>query len=765
MATVDTSKFRPVEESSTQIDVSRFRPVGETAGGAAMVTPSQRATPSAPETQERVRSLSEQAGEYFFGTPSRQEISGGEAAVAGGFGAGLSYAAPTALKYGGKLVGAIPTAPTRAVGTGMQAAGEALGKVAPLRRAVTGGVATTIGDVTEQAGEYLGIPRVATLPVSVLTSSVGGYTTDLLARATGLEAKALSKEVREQGVQLTEEMLRRAGMSKEQAESEIRRLNKIQQQLAQREGVAAGRAASREVSPMEAERRKVLEDVAAARVRAQETSRLAGDTAEQAAQRVAAAEQEVVRAQTAVDNMERRLVAMPNMSKEDFGRLIQPTTQKLFDDGQAVRKAKADFKGIIQQAGDEPIVQTKAMFDSLDKQIQKTGNPIIRQVLRAIQNEIAVPSVSPSGVVSYASKPISLAKADSLKGYIDSIINSKQFGDTKLSKEILNQVRKTKTGLFDAIRTSPAGQKYMDALSAFRTYSRPLDIVERNGALAKVIEKDPLSTEYKMKEAEIVGYVLNKAKAGNKVFERLIEVNPDIKDASRLYFVKDLFGKEVAPTEAVMRSWLKDNESVLRRTGLYDEFKNMTTARRTANQAVLEAKGGVEAAKEEAKVAKGVATKTEQEATKASSLQKRAEKRLQETLKTAEPVEDVLRRSAARARPAETKVTQELGTATRELEKQQAVETSINELQRQIKTMRPEEVLTRVRSLARELSGKGVISLQQADALEKQIMLNQDKFQSADDAIKTLKFLLPTLGVAGYGGYKAVSPSDTITGR
>ena len=767
--TVDTSKFRPVEDTAPkQIDVSRFRPVGETEGGAALVTPAQRATPSAPETQEKVRSLSERAGEYLFGTPDRQELSGTEVAEVGGFTAAVSAAAPKALKYGGKLVGLIPTPPTKALGTAMQLGGEALGKVPLARRAVTGGVAGGAGDITTQVGEYLGIPNVVTLPVSFLTSAAGGYTADVLSRATGLEAKSLSKDVLGQGIQLTEEMLRRAGMSKEQAKSEIQRLGKIQQQLAEREGVATTRATARQVSPMEAERQKVLEDVAAARVRAQGEAKAAGDTAEEAARRVAAAEQNVKSTQVAVDNLERRLVAMPNMSKEEFGRLLQSTTQKLYNDAQAVRKEVADFKKIIQSAGDKPI-STEAMFSSLEDQIKKTGNPTVRQVLRSIQAEVGNPAVNAAtGEVSYTAKPISLAKADSLKGYIDNIINSKQFGDTKLSKEILNQVRKTKTGLFDSIRATHP--EYIDALNKFRTASRPLDIVERNGALAKVIEKDPLSTEYKMFEAEVVGKILNKSKAGSKAFERLIEVNPDVKEAAKLYFVKDLFGKEVAPTESIMRNWLQSNESVLRRTGLYDEFKNMTVARRTANQAVLEAKGGLEAAKEEAKVLGKTAAEAKTEAEKASKLQQRATKRLEETLKTKEPLEDVLRRSAARAKPAETKIQQQLGVAERGVAEQQAAERTINTLKDDLVRLQksdPKKMLNRVETLSTDLSRSGVITREQADALKRQIDLNRDKFKSAEQAMQTLKYIGYSLAIPALAGvgYKVVGPSDVITGR
>ena len=72
-------------------------------------------------------------------------------------------------------------------------------------------------------------------------------------------------------------------------------------------------------------------------------------------------------------------------------------------------------------------------------------------------------------------------------------------------------------------------------------------------------------------------------------------------------------------------------------------------------------------------------------AEKASKLQQRASKRLEETLKTQEPLEDILRRSKARAAPAETKISQQAGAAEREVAKQRALSTEYTMLENEIK--------------------------------------------------------------------------------
>jgi hypothetical protein len=740
------SKFGGVSEETTS--GSKFGGVLETTVPSSVVRkPASAQVELAPE-----QSMSERFGEYLFGPTERQEYSATEALETGGVGAAAAYAGPKLLKYGGKAVKMIPTTPTRVVGGLMEAGGEALEKVPVARRLLAGGVGGVAGGLTEQTGEYLGMPRIVTLPASVLTGSLGGYTTDLLSRATGLEAKALAKELREKGIQLTEDMLRKTGMTQSEAQSELARLQRIQMQLANREQVASERVAGRQAAPMAAERQAVLEDVARARVAAQYEAKIAGDTAEQAAAKVAQAEQNVLKAESAVNALEQQMLSAPSISKESFGKQLQTTTKKLYDDLVKLRKEAAPFKDIIEKAGNAPTVSTETMYSDLTRQINQTRNPTTRNILSSIRSELMKDN----------EKKFSLADADSLKGYIDNIINSKQFGDTKLDKEILNQVRKVKTGLFNAIRGPHPD--YLQAMSSFRTASRPLDIVERNGALAKVIEQDPLSTAYVMQEAEVVGKIIAKAKAGNKVFERLIEKNPDIKDSAKLYFTKDLFGKETAPTETILRTWLKDKESVLRRIGIYDDFKNLRVARTTANQAVKDAKGVVAEAKGAYGVAQKAATEAEKRATTASKLQEKAATRLEETLGAVEPVEKILQRGAARAKPAETRVAQEIGKAEKTVEQQEAIARRFDLLKGDLKRIPAKDIRKEVESLADDLAGKGNISLEEAETIKQQVALNEKQFKNADDAWKAFKRIAVGLGLTGAAGagYRFVAPSSPV---
>jgi hypothetical protein len=298
--------------------------------------------------------------------------------------------------------------------------------------------------------------------------------------------------------------------------------------------------------------------------------------------------------------------------------------------------------------------------------------------------------------------------------------------------------------------------------------------VERNGALAKVIEKDPMSTAYKMQEAEVVGYIIEKAKAGNKVFERLIEKNADIKDAAKLYFTKDLFGKEVAPSDAVLRTWLANNESVLKRIGIFEDFRNLRVARTTAEEAVNEAKGVVKAAEAGLKEAQKGTAAAKSEATRVGELQRRADERLAEALKTAEPLKGILKRgkrypsSEAAAEPVKTATKQGIGAAERSIDQQKDIIKEFSSLENYLsgpQKIAPKEVPKVVEDVALRMLKDDVITQQESDFIVNQARQNADQFADVAKARTMLKRILMGLGIGvpTLGGiYKLTGQSDVI---
>jgi hypothetical protein len=187
-----------VEQKSAAPDISRLpKP------GAAKQDKLEIGVPK-PVSGE-VPGLVERGMEYLFAPPERQEIDPGQIGLMSWIGAVTGAGLPKGLEYLGKGMQRIPGGYPKIAGKATELAGVALGKTPMYRRVPAGAVAGAVGDITEQLGETQGFPRVVTLPVSVLTSAAGGYTTDVIGRALGIEAKGLSKELREKGVQLTEE--------------------------------------------------------------------------------------------------------------------------------------------------------------------------------------------------------------------------------------------------------------------------------------------------------------------------------------------------------------------------------------------------------------------------------------------------------------------------------------------------------------------------------------------------------------------------------
>jgi hypothetical protein len=209
----DLNSAQPVEKkSSGGFDISSAQPVSNQ-GGAAFVSPRQRATPSTPEQKERVRSLSQSAGEYLFGEPEREELSGGEIAGAGGFGAVAGLGAPKVLEKGGSFVKKLPLPYAKPIGSAAEALGIAAGKIPALERAWKGGLGGAAGSTAEQTAEIAGAPKAVSLPVGVVT---GGVVPELETAIKKLVTKAgslafgsegmtsaIMRDLKSQGVEIT----------------------------------------------------------------------------------------------------------------------------------------------------------------------------------------------------------------------------------------------------------------------------------------------------------------------------------------------------------------------------------------------------------------------------------------------------------------------------------------------------------------------------------------------------------------------------------
>ena len=430
---------------------------------------------------------------------------------------------------------------------------------------------------------------------------------------------------------------------------------------------------------------------------------------------------EVQRTQSVVDAIEQRMAAQPGMTADELGQLLQPATKKLQKDGVAARKKASGYEDAFQKAGDAPTVSTSGIKASIEKIEKQTRNPTLQNVLTEIKSQL----------LTGKEEGLSLRSTDSLKGYLDSVISGKEMKYGKLDKEIVNAVQNIKNQLMMKAKT--VHPDYKKSVDTFRQMSRPLDIVERNGALKKVIDEDPVSTAYRMTEAEVTGHIIRKANAGHPVFTRLLQVRPDLKDSSRLYFTKDLFGKDVAPTAKSFETWLSSNERSLRQTGLYDEFNTLRNAQRSAQQAVDEAKGFTE-------LLTKTATTSAEKLKSEENLAKKATSRLEDVLKTAETPESLAKRVAASEKTPSAKGE----FATRQQQQQSLINTFDDDLNAINRATNPNEIASAVESSVKNLRRKNLISETQLD----EFMREAQNLSSQADAQAKARSLLKTIALS-----------------
>jgi hypothetical protein len=551
-------------------------------------------------------------------------------------------------------------------------------------------------------------------PVAGAVVGVGKAGVGLVRQAIGKETKAASEAAKRSAVQQYEPAISEAQRKAEQAGRVISQMERQPVVAAERAATAPLTTAQQQAALQAEIRKPVRERAAGMRVTTEEEAARAAAAASQA-------EQTAIQAKQAVDFLEQQLLLRPTTTAEQFGSQLRDTVKTLQKNLIAARSEGSNLGQVISAAGDSPTVNTAALVAETQSLAKKTRNPQVLGMLSEIE------SLAKTGDVP----ALTLQQADSLRKYLNKDILAKFFAQTGADKETLKTLRTLRGSL---IESTP--QNYREALGEFATLSRPLDIVERQGALKRVVDVDPMSTAERLTEAKVVGEIITKAKAGNPVFTRLLETNPGLKDSGRLYFTQDLFAKGAVPTQESLRTWLKNNERPLRQLGLYDEFKDIRIARETAQRAVEETRLAESAAKK-------VATVAEKERAAATKLSKESQSRLEEALKTkmGPPI------TSGKPAPIQTFIT------TRDQQTQAAQ--SLTKMRDDISMAKtPDEIKSAIKKASDDLYKRGLID----DAGRRTMLRDVENLQSMIDAqTKARKIIGYFAGIAGitYGGRRA----------
>ena len=650
------------------------------------------------------------------------------------------------------------------------------------------------------AGEVLGIPGMPT-GISALSKAASTvarpfkYGAELVSTTRGKQAREAAESLRGETRTLAEEKRlaqestvaaeqeRIAGLETAEREvmqssqEQLRRIGSAQEQIANREAVAAERAARRAGLPPEA-----MGDVRAAalartrdRVQSELTkAKEAGFSEAEAASHLADTEGRVARADQTVQAIEQRIMSGERMAPEQFGSMLQDAARTLLETGLAVREKLSGFGSAIRSAGEGLIVPTKSISGRIDQIIKNVRDPAIIKPLEEIKNQLS------NGEGKKKILSLSIEQADSLRKMLNRVITTKQIqyanGTAGDAAAAIHHVSELKDLLVSA--AGNAHKPYKAALEKFRELSRPLDIVQRKGALRKVVDVDQLSQDLLRGSAEIAGAVIRRAKEGHPVFTRLLEVDPNIRNGARAYFNRELFGRDRVPTTDRLRGFLQENEGVLRQLGLSEEFGTIANARAAGERAVEAVKLELTQAKTGLKQATAAERAQQRAVTEAERVRSAAVKRQAEAEKTAIAPEKIAKEADIRAKEAETRLAKQaagvekeaaktvgeirgrMGEAQMTVEKAAAREREISQSLERLSIASPKDAASEAGRIVESFSKE--LSPEQYGNLIRQIQMVDNAYGKTEQARKALLRIVAAGVTVGLLGGTAASAGRYI---
>ncbi len=313
--------------------------------------------------------------------------------------------------------------------------------------------------------------------------------------------------------------------------------------------------------------------------------------------RMFAVEQEarVTEAEHAANQLAQEFAAAGGkMSRKEFGDKLQKAMDDIQTKYEGSREEQSGYKAVMARE-EENYVDTGSVVSYIRSNLKKISDlSPTRTLLAKIKRDVQKITFDAEGKPRIASESI-LAKADSTRKMIDSIIRTNlirfEDGTSAPAGEAVHYVRDIRSKLIDAMRE--ASPDWGAAFKKFKDLSRPLDIFERQGPFAGLTKDDPLSGEYKVLQADVVGRVLQKTAKGSNAFSEIVAELPELRQAALDFFRRELYGpdglEEVVSAKKI-RDFLVNNGEALEQTGLYKYFENVKIKMEGAENKVSEAK-------------------------------------------------------------------------------------------------------------------------------------------------------------------------------
>jgi hypothetical protein len=491
---------------------------------------------------------------------------------------------------------------------------------------------------------------------------------------------------------------------------------------------------------------------------AERDARKAGMSEDEARSFAVEQERAETSASEAADRIVQEQASRPIETPEALGKRIHDAALADMRALKETRLKESGFAEAIAADGGKPSVQTAMFAPKIAKMAQDTKVPEFRASLNWLRSALSSPGAE-GKPVSAASIKQAREIIEEMNRRIEGLPNGPAHEMTALRDELLDHLETTHPQLRAARR------KYAEL-------SRPLDVYERTGALSKAVKTDPYNDTSVVDPSRIVGAVLNKTEGGADALGRLVQNDPELKDAARRYFNYQLFGSPGAqrtPSLAQFNNFIRDNRMALDRAGLSQEFADLKSAREAGQAAIDRAKAAVGGAKEAVKTAEDARREALNRVSSERRLSQRAARREEEVAsgKTSVSPEEIGKSAERRAKEAAARLTEQSrrvsseasearkGLESVEREREAAAEAHA-EYQRLLievdaGNLDARGVVAKGREIAKKLVKEGRIENARYDEFLKQIKDVEEKFKDKDEAVRQVGKALGYLAGAGIG--------------
>lgn len=619
--------------------------------------------------------------------------------------------------------------------------------------------------------ELGGIVGGAATPGSVLgagkgLASAGRVGKDVLGTLRGTEGKAALKAIREETGGRVAEAAGQKAAAAQTAEQKAAAIKATQDDLRTKQPQVAGqRAEQRAVEPAPGEPPVGLERKSA-------LTRLQGDVqgSEKELQQARSATDETTKgaagtttdqeAQSAAAKLDEYLLSKPGASKEEFGGTLEKAirdTNTKYDD---IRKRESGYGKALADAGDDLRVETGHISARIDDIIKREiRNPTTRRQLETLKKELG--NVVDDGDKETVHEALSVTQADSLRKTINEAIAKEMYDGDAVSAEARNKL--TEVGKMLTKEATEAWEPYKTALGKYATLSRPLEFINKNPLLRKVTVSNPEATEAVVTRSQIVGKLLTDAnKQDRKALARLVQESPEIRDSARLYFTQDLFGpaglRDLKSVQQ-MRSWLIKNKPALDQLGIFQEFKDIATARATAQRALDNAAGVAKQGQKQIAEATAREKEIQQRLKAQQALRDRAQGRVGEASSArTKALEEQQAAATKRAGEADKRLGKSAETATKTAEQEKAAAQTYKNLGEDLRLASNKDLPSTAKSAIVKLRDAGTLSPKDYETMRSQI---DDAVKSISDTKTLRKRVVAIIGAGillqqlGYGTYRS----------